>query len=159
MASSRHARRAARVHRKGLEVSKSAIWCDRSLVVLPFYLALVISEADYYRECEEMKIPIADRGIWKREEANATTSFFPDCIGTDGKKFKAVIVGIEPRDQDGIVAAGLLVHEAVHVFQKYCELVGESRPSLEFEAYSIQWIAQSLMWSYRDQVFPQPSKE
>ncbi|MDC5546680.1 hypothetical protein OHX02_12485 [Acinetobacter baumannii] len=39
---------------------------------------------------------------------------------------------------------GLLLHEAVHVWQKVKKLMGEKEPSVEFEAYSIQAIAQDL---------------
>lgn len=39
---------------------------------------------------------------------------------------------------------GLLLHEAVHIWQKIKKLMGEKKPSVEFEAYSIQCIAQDL---------------
>lgn len=130
-------------------------WLNRHLIVLPFYLALVVSEEQYYRECQELQAPIEDQGCWIPEGSDACTTYLPKCAGAAGESFKTVIVAIRQKVQDGIVTAGLLTHEAVHVFQRYCELVGENAPSREFEAYSIQWIAQCLMWSYRDQVFPQ----
>lgn len=43
-------------------------------------------------------------------------------------------------DQD----VGLLVHEAVHVSQGYFASIGETKPSIEFQAYVIQTIAQYL---------------
>lgn len=43
---------------------------------------------------------------------------------------------------------GLLLHEAVHVWQKVKKLMGEKEPSSEFEAYSIQAIAQDLFEMY-----------
>ena len=43
----------------------------------------------------------------------------------------------------------LIVHEAVHVWQKIAELMGESEPSKEFEAYSIQTIFLGLLSLYR----------
>ncbi len=39
---------------------------------------------------------------------------------------------------------GLLLHESVHIWQRVRQLMGESNPSIEFEAYSIQAIAQDL---------------
>ncbi len=45
---------------------------------------------------------------------------------------------------------GLLLHEAVHVWQKVRKLMGEKEPSSEFEAYSIQAIAQDLFKMYEE---------
>ncbi|WP_342371423.1 hypothetical protein [Acinetobacter sp. D009] len=45
---------------------------------------------------------------------------------------------------------GLLLHEAVHVWQKVKKLMGENEPSSEFEAYSIQAIAQDLFKMYEE---------
>lgn len=45
---------------------------------------------------------------------------------------------------------GLLVHEAVHVWQRIMEYIGESKPSDEFMAYGIQAIAQELMFAYKE---------
>ncbi|MDO7520706.1 hypothetical protein Q5M50_04515 [Acinetobacter baumannii] len=45
---------------------------------------------------------------------------------------------------------GLLLHEAVHVWQKVKKLMGEKEPSSEFEAYSIQTIAQDLFKMYEE---------
>lgn len=47
-------------------------------------------------------------------------------------------------DKDQIQVYGLLLHEAVHVWQIVKRRMGESEPSVEFEAYSIQAIAQDL---------------
>lgn len=45
---------------------------------------------------------------------------------------------------------GLHLHEAVHVWQKVKKLMGEKEPSSEFEAYSIQAIAQDLFKMYEE---------
>ncbi|MFV5376499.1 hypothetical protein [Acinetobacter calcoaceticus] len=45
---------------------------------------------------------------------------------------------------------GLFLHEAVHVWQKVKKLMGEKEPSSEFEAYSIQAIAQDLFKMYEE---------
>nr|WP_276553263.1 hypothetical protein [Acinetobacter courvalinii] len=51
--------------------------------------------------------------------------------------------------RDLIEVYGLLLHEAVHVWQRVKTLMGELEPSTEFEAYSIQAIAQDLFEMYQ----------
>ena len=45
---------------------------------------------------------------------------------------------------------GLLLHEAVHIWQRVKALMGEKEPSKEFEAYSIQRIALDLFNMYEE---------
>ncbi|MGG2098135.1 hypothetical protein ABFY41_11245 [Acinetobacter haemolyticus] len=51
-------------------------------------------------------------------------------------------------DKEPIEVYGLLLHEAVHIWQRVRQLMGEANPSVEFEAYSIQAIAQDLFEMY-----------
>lgn len=43
----------------------------------------------------------------------------------------------------------LLAHEAVHIWQFFCEAIQESYSSAEFEAYTIQEITQNLCREYK----------
>ena len=45
---------------------------------------------------------------------------------------------------------GLLLHESVHIWQRVKALMGEKEPSIEFEAYSIQRIAQDLFAMFKE---------
>lgn len=65
----------------------------------------------------------------------------------DGGKHCIVQFG-ETQDKSLIVIHGLLLHEAVHIWQRTKHLMGEKEPSIEFEAYSIQRIAQDLFDMY-----------
>jgi hypothetical protein len=51
-------------------------------------------------------------------------------------------------DKDKLQVYGLLLHEAVHVWQIVKRRMGEREPSVKFEAYSIQSIAQDLFEMY-----------
>ncbi|MCF1332090.1 hypothetical protein LH678_07120 [Acinetobacter baumannii] len=53
-------------------------------------------------------------------------------------------------DKNQIQVYGLLLHEAVHIWQIVKKRMGESEPSVEFEAYSIQAIAQDLFEMYEE---------
>lgn len=44
--------------------------------------------------------------------------------------------------------AGMLIHEAVHVWQAYSANMGETNPGDEQEAYAIQSISQELLAEY-----------
>lgn len=122
-------------------------WLHRDLITGPC-LALVLSEKDYHRAMADFKVPMGQRDPWIRTtHADATAH-----ILEHPSQGIAVVVALRLREGiEGVQIAGLLVHEAVHVFQHFCERIGESRPSTEFEAYSIQAIAQRLMYSYAEQ--------
>lgn len=127
-------------------MSKS-IWRDRRLMTCPFHYALCTTEKIFHKELVRLQIKQQD---WPHfvlnERSHATTHFFTK----DGKTI--IIVCIKVDDRTGIEVAGLLVHEAVHIWQEMCDNIGERSPSTEFEAYSIQTISQELMWGFRDQV-------
>lgn len=62
----------------------------------------------------------------------------------------AVVQLGDTSERKPIEVYGLLLHEAVHVWQKVRKLMGEKEPSSEFEAYSIQAIAQDLFEMYEE---------
>jgi len=62
----------------------------------------------------------------------------------------AVVQLGDTSERKSIEVYGLLLHEAVHVWQKVKKLMGEKEPSSEFEAYSIQAIAKDLFKMYEE---------
>lgn len=128
--------------------AKHALWLNRALMLSPYCIALCTNEKDFYLELKRMKLP---QHRWppflSTDHANATAHWFD---APSGHK-PAVIVcmpetkGIEPEQY-----YAMLVHEAVHIFQLVCEYIGETSPSKEFEAYSIQAISQELMYAWKN---------
>ncbi|TGB34391.1 hypothetical protein [Burkholderia thailandensis] len=113
----------------------------------PCSLALCISELDYLREMRRLKIKSPSR--WVIEGKTATAHWFDnrgggDCVAIVCLDLERVLGG------SGIAIAALLVHEAVHLFQNICDVMGEESPSREFEAYSIQRLSQDLMWLFQE---------
>lgn len=67
----------------------------------------------------------------------------------DGKNCVLVTIAEridKKRDRLGIV--GLIVHEATHVWQYVRRDIGETEPSVEFEAYAMQSITTQLCDAY-----------
>lgn len=118
-------------------------WLERSTVVTP-YLILCGSEEEYLRVMKRLKCKYFDS--WLKPSFGGRTHSF-----SDGEHVTCVVcIDIKAAKQmDQIVVIGMLVHEAVHVWQELCSDIGEKNPSREFEAYSIQIIAQRLVRSYK----------
>ncbi len=68
----------------------------------------------------------------------------------DGKTRILVTVreGAE-KEHPPVEIAGILVHEATHVWQEVRAAMGEREPSIEFEAYSVQAIFQELYSAFQ----------
>jgi len=114
-------------------------WLDRDTVRAP-YLALCLTEKAFLAAAKEIK----DKhpGRWMDEARNVAMLH----TWEDGGRVTCVLC-LRPDAQtaDPIEVAGTLVHESVHVFQRLCDSIGEANPSREFEAYSIEHIAQQFM--------------
>ena len=119
-------------------------WLGRRMMTLPVFLGLCQDERKFKKEL--LRLKLTETWPWlTSDHADATTHFLHNDKGD-----RTVIVCI--RNKPGITlcqAYALLVHESVHVWQEVKEIIGEREPSKEFEAYSIQAIAQELMVAYR----------
>lgn len=117
----------------------------RALVDVPFYWALCLSQETFFAELRMLKVT-GEWPLFVPDDKDACVHWFTK-IGAGGKD----CVFICMRDMDKrtpIEVAGLLVHEAVHVWQEVCLNMGEKKPSREFEAYSIQRLSLNLMEAY-----------
>ena len=121
-------------------------WLDRTLIRGDF-LCLCTTEAEFLKELKRTKSP-APWPKWIEDDAFATTHYI-----VTGKGNRATIVCMTDKKMDGIPAASLLVHEAVHVVQEFFRHIGEDQPSIEMQAYAIQEVAAQLMFAYADKLF------
>lgn len=115
-------------------------WLDRRIACPGPHLCLCLSELEFLRVCKALRVDNA--GAWiSNDHSNATVHYIVS--GTGQKHCVVCLRGFEGRDP--IEVAGLLVHEAVHIWQEYASDIGERQPGVEQEAYAIQSIAQELM--------------
>jgi len=121
-------------------------WLDRTLIRGDF-LCLCTTEAEFLKELKRTKSP-APWPKWIEDDALATTHYI-----VTGKGNRATLVCMTDKKLDGIPAASLLVHEAVHVVQEYFRHIGEDQPSIEMQAYAIQEVSGQLMFAYSDKLF------
>lgn len=67
----------------------------------------------------------------------------------DGDYLAIVQIG-DTSERTSVEIHGLLLHEAVHIWQRIRQRMGEHSPSTEFEAYSIQAVAQDLFAMFEE---------
>lgn len=122
-------------------------WLDRRIAHPGPYLALCLSDEEFQAAMRHLKIKSPPDWI-KSPQAHATVHY---CTNPKGELSCVVCMAFEPH-RDSIEIAGLLVHEAVHIWQEYAGSIGEANPGREQEAYAVQCIAQELMAEYRRRV-------
>jgi len=114
-------------------------WLDRRIAAPGPHLTLCLSEDEMGAALRHIKYPSALAWVQAGKQATVYTLVPPSgrvtCI--------VCLAGWQGRDP--IEVAGLLVHEAVHIWQQYADDIGETDPGREQEAYAIQAIAQELM--------------
>lgn len=114
-------------------------WLDRRIAAPGPYLALCLSEAEY--EAAMRRLKVKHCGPWiSTPQADATTHH----LSNEGS-LACVVCLRDHQGRDPVEIAGLLVHEAVHAWQEWCDYYGERTPGREQEAYAVQAIAQELM--------------
>jgi len=121
-------------------------WRDRRIAAPGPYLALCLDEAAFHVALAECGVKDY-REFMRTAHAHATTH---QLINKNGNLVCIVTLG-PWAGRKPVEVAGLLIHEAVHVWQMYCERIGEHTPGAEQEAYGIQAIAQELMQSFVEQ--------
>ena len=126
-----------------------AKWLDRVLEVNSGYFTLCTTEKKFARILKHLRIPKKDwPGFTNGWHCDATTHHFEN--REDFKVSSVVCLRLRNGVSYPQIAA-LIVHEAVHIWQKTRDDYGERSPSPEFEAYAIQNITQRLLEEYQRQ--------
>ncbi|HEY8878290.1 MAG TPA: hypothetical protein VIN03_12040 [Roseateles sp.] len=121
-------------------------WLDRRIAAPGPFLALCLTEDQLVSACRDLKVKPPGYFI-RNDHSHATVHHYDSPFGL------ACIVCVRGYDEHTPVEmAGLLVHEAVHIWQEYADHIGERNPGREQEAYAIQAIAQELMAEFARQV-------
>jgi hypothetical protein len=122
-------------------------YCDRTLVSSPISYGLCLSEKAFYKELKRIGLPENDRPEFLLPGADAVLHTFYLENGTT-----ACIVALgSTKHRTAPQVNAMLVHEAMHLWRRIRKNIGERKPSLEFEAYAMQNISQSLMTEYARQ--------
>ena len=125
-------------------------WLDRRIAAPGPHLALCLDEQAFKEACRHLRLDAVPPWI-KNPHSHATAHYI------EGQRGLCVVVCMRDwQGRDPVEVAGLLVHEAVHVWQEYAEQIGEHEPGREQEAYAVQAIAQELMAEFARQVNGNP---
>jgi hypothetical protein len=116
-------------------------WLSRDMQAPGPNLCLCLSEEEYVRTLRQLSVRA--NGSWVSSGANATTHQFSREGG-----LACVVCLAKTEGRSGVEIAGILVHEAVHIWQAWCEFYGEDTPGAEQEAYAVQYLAHTLMQEY-----------
>lgn len=119
-------------------------WQDSVLMTSPVPYALCTSQEAFRDELKRLGM---EDDEWMCKGADATTHTL---TGDNGGQAVIVCIPVVP-ETDMIDVYSTLCHEAVHVWQTIRKSLGERRPGIEQEAYSIESIARNLMIAYRKQ--------
>jgi hypothetical protein len=117
-------------------------WTVVPMCFLPLKLLVCVNESEY--KAVMKKLDVSNYAPWLGVKARATVHKL-DAPDNDF----CCIVCIRTREHHTpIDTAGVLVHEAMHIWQWYCDVHGEDSPASEQEAYAMQRIVQTLMELY-----------
>lgn len=121
-------------------------WLSRNLIKTPVHYALCLNEKHFNEELARLRVKPCE---WPPFLGSATANATTHHLEYKGRPVAIVCLQMDAKRTQWEVL-GLLVHEAVHIWQLMCRSMGETEPSAEFEAYSIQWISQELMWAWNN---------
>jgi hypothetical protein len=123
-------------------------WLSRTNGPLAPYMCLCLSDSDYLAALEYLKI--SPHTYWVPYGKSACVHFFEK----EGIDLTAVVCIKADPGWPHSTLIGLIVHEAVHIFQRWSASIGETEPAYEQQAYGIQCITQTLLDEYTRKTKP-----
>jgi hypothetical protein len=134
------------------------VWLSRELSPLGCYYCLCFTEKEYDRRIKWLGIRRHSENKFPDNGAILRVNFHK---AKDSKP--VAIVCLNPKIMEGysgIVIAGFLIHEAVHIWQTHSEYIGSNEDhGGEEEAYAIQNIAHNLMQEYSRRINEKAKKK
>lgn len=139
-------------HKYSYDLSTHPMWMSKEVGIPLMDWCLCITE-EAYRKAHKQLEKQGKRIAYKWIDSGAECQF----VYVEGKLTDCIVCMVEK--EDPVDNAAYLVHEAVHVFQHLCQQIGEDNPSIEFEAYTIEYIAVRLFHAYRRALIQRKEKE
>lgn len=110
-------------------------WITRAIVESPYCIGICVDEPTFHRELRRLKIPREHWPEWLSGNKHARVHSFEK----DGGRDLCCIVCIgydKKRDPNQVI--GLIVHEAVHIWQYICADIGETEVLLQRNRRSLR---------------------
>lgn len=117
-------------------------WLDRPLLFSP-YIVLCLSQKEMEAAQRRLKVPANRR--YDFPDSGATTQVYEK----EGSNNACIVCLSKEVQKSAHEAQCSIVHEAVHVYQKAMEYMGETNPGEEIQAYCIERIFETLATEYR----------
>lgn len=121
-------------------------WLDRTISLAP-YFTLCLNQEQLDKALFHLEIK-GSYPMFSNDHADASTLSMSNPEG----ELVCIVCMRRFENRSPIAIASLLVHEAVHIWQKWCKQFGERKPGIEQEAYAIQHISQTLMEDFSRQI-------
>ena len=122
-------------------MSKKLHWLDRGIAKEGPYLILCLSGKEQHAVTRKLK-----QNKQAFPKSGAVCKLFSNTKHNDCCVVVSVAHSAQTKELP--VVAGLLAHEAVHVWQEYAASIGEHTPGMEQEAYAVQAVFQTLFTEY-----------
>lgn len=131
-------------------------WCPLKLIDSPITYGVCLTEEEYRSMLTVNGVSEIEQGEYISKDSTAEVKFFRP--GTRNLAIVTFCKNHQTLEFNHLCT--VICHEAVHIWQAIKEHIGESNPSDEFEAYSIQRITKNLLDHYERAVLQlQPKRK